>query len=168
MVPRHITLIRHAKSDWADPTLKDFERPLNGRGLRAARMMALRAKNLGWKPDLLLCSGAVRTRETALHFLEAFQLPDALLQMVPDLYEARPETLLQAIRNLSDDHVDVLLFAHNPGLEMLASDLADTSLAFPTCAMARFACASPSWRTCQTAQFRLLHHDFPHNPSLAD
>ena len=37
---KRLTLIRHAKSNWNDPDLTDFERPLNGRGRRDAPVMA--------------------------------------------------------------------------------------------------------------------------------
>ncbi len=35
-----LTLIRHAKSDWGDPNLKDIDRPLNTRGLQDAPLMS--------------------------------------------------------------------------------------------------------------------------------
>lgn len=163
-----VTLVRHAKSSWDDPTLADHERPLNNRGRLAAREMARRAVQEGWRPDLLLTSSAVRTCETAAYFQDAFQLPDRLVQTVAGLYNASPDTLLKVMQGIPETATDVLIFAHNPGLEDLAATLAVRPLHFPTCAVARFACSAGSWKRMKPADLELLHHDFPKNPSLED
>ena len=59
-----LTLLRHAKSSWADTTLKDFDRPLNGRGRDAAPLMGALMRREGLRPDHILCSPAVRARQT--------------------------------------------------------------------------------------------------------
>jgi len=163
-----VTLVRHAKSSWEDPALADHERPLNPRGRLAAEDMARRALQAGWAPDLLLTSTAVRTCETAAYFQDAFQLPDRSLKTVAGLYNASPETLLRVIREIPPDATDVLIFAHNPGLEDLAATLAGSPLHFPTCAVARFACSAASWSVTTPQDLDLQHHDFPRNPSLED
>ena len=57
-------LLRHAKSSWADPGLDDYERPLAKRGVNAGAEMGKYLKRQKLRPDLILCSGAVRTRAT--------------------------------------------------------------------------------------------------------
>jgi phosphohistidine phosphatase SixA len=57
-------LLRHAKSSWDDPKLPDHDRPLNPRGLKAAKRMAQRMHRDNVSPALLLCSSARRARET--------------------------------------------------------------------------------------------------------
>lgn len=163
-----VTLVRHAKSSWEDPTLADHERPLNHRGRAAAEDMARRALHEGWAPDLLLASTAVRTCETAAYFQDVFDLPDRRVQTVAGLYNASPDTLLKVIQGIPADATDVLVFAHNPGLEDLAATLAGRPLHFPTCAVARFACSAAAWSRMKPADLELLHHDFPKNPSLED
>ena len=59
-----LTLLRHAKSDWGDPGLADFDRPLNERGRSDAPRMGKWMAVSGFVPDTVLCSTAVRTRET--------------------------------------------------------------------------------------------------------
>ena len=59
-----LLLLRHAKSAWSDPRLDDHDRPLNGRGERAAKAMADHIAREGPRPDLILCSTAMRTRQT--------------------------------------------------------------------------------------------------------
>ena len=65
---KKLFLIRHAKSNWNDHTLSDIERPLNHRGERNAPTMAQRAAYKWSKPDLILCSPALRARQTAEKF----------------------------------------------------------------------------------------------------
>ena len=55
-----LILVRHAKSDWNDPFLSDFERTLNSRGMQDAPEMAKRFMNRGVMPELIITSPAVR------------------------------------------------------------------------------------------------------------
>jgi phosphohistidine phosphatase len=71
---KNILLLRHAKSAWGDARLEDHERPLNGRGERAAQAMARHLAKKAPRPDLILCSTAVRARQTLAPFL-ALQRP---------------------------------------------------------------------------------------------
>ena len=59
-----VLLMRHAKSDWKDENLADLERPLNQRGQRAAPLMGTLLREKGWAPQRILCSSAVRARQT--------------------------------------------------------------------------------------------------------
>ena len=70
MLPGMLTLslLRHAKSSWADPDLADTERPLAKRGMKAAPLVGAVMKREDLTPDLVLCSPAVRAR--AGHRLE--------------------------------------------------------------------------------------------------
>ncbi|TIQ19396.1 MAG: histidine phosphatase family protein, partial [Mesorhizobium sp.] len=49
---KQLLLLRHAKSSWDDPDLIDFDRPLSGRGLRAAPLVGRELVKRGWLPDL--------------------------------------------------------------------------------------------------------------------
>jgi phosphohistidine phosphatase len=57
-------LLRHAKSDWGDPGLDDHDRPLAARGARAAAVVGVHFAQQGYRPSLVLCSSARRTRQT--------------------------------------------------------------------------------------------------------
>ena len=56
-----LSLLRHAKSSWANRELKDHDRPLAKRGVKAAGAMGAFIAKEGLRPDLILCSGSVRT-----------------------------------------------------------------------------------------------------------
>ena len=58
-------LLRHAKSSWSDPSLHDFDRPLNKRGRKDALKIARAIEERGYQPGTeSLCSTAKRTKET--------------------------------------------------------------------------------------------------------
>ena len=121
---RRILLLRHAKSSWADPDLADRDRPLAPRGRRAAAAMAAAlAAAPGSLPSLVLCSPARRALETLEPLRE--RLPEgACVRIEPPLYMASASRLLARLRRLSDQHPQVLLIGHDPGLHGLALALA--------------------------------------------
>ena len=61
-----LVLVRHAKSDWANPSIDDHDRPLNARGLRDAPRMARALAGTGFRPEVILSSTALRARTTCL------------------------------------------------------------------------------------------------------
>ena len=57
--------MRHAKSSWDMPCLKDSERPLNSRGKKNAPFMGKLLKEKNEIPDLIISSPAKRAYSTA-------------------------------------------------------------------------------------------------------
>ncbi|MEP9402455.1 histidine phosphatase family protein [Sphingomonas sp. VNH70] len=113
-----LTLLRHAKSSWDDSVARDFDRPLNAKGARAATAMGrhLRQERLAF--DHLVASPAVRVAETLDHFARGYgTLPP--VRQDRGLYLASAATLLDAVRALPADAGRALLVGHNPGLEDL-------------------------------------------------
>lgn len=113
-----LTLLRHAKSGWDDPVARDFDRPLNAKGARAAAVMGHHLRDLGLRFDRLVASPAVRVVETLDHFARGYgTLPT--VEQDRELYLASAATLLDRVRALPDDAGRVLMVGHNPGLEDL-------------------------------------------------
>ncbi len=114
-----LTLLRHAKSSWNDPIARDFDRPLNGRGRRAARTMGREMRAQGLTFDRVLASPAVRVVETLEDVAEGYGRP-----LTPEfdrrIYLATPDTLLDLVQQTDEAHSSLLLVGHNPGLERLA------------------------------------------------
>jgi phosphohistidine phosphatase len=120
-----LTLLRHAKSGWDDPVARDFDRPLNAKGARAAETMGRHLRGLDLAFDLVVASPAARVRQTLDHF--AAGLGETLApEWDRRLYLASEATLLDVICALPDSAERVLLVGHNPGLEELALLLAET------------------------------------------
>jgi phosphohistidine phosphatase len=117
-----LTLLRHAKSGWDDPVKRDFDRPLNPRGRRAARTVGREMRNLGLAFDRVLASPARRVVETIEEVAQAFG------PLAPDyderIYLATSTALVELVRETPDDVERLLLVGHNPGLEDLALLLA--------------------------------------------
>ena len=146
-----LSLLRHAKSGWDDPSLSDFARPLNARGRGAARAMGreLRALGLGW--DCVLASPAARVTETIDGLAESY----GPLAPVYDerIYLAPLDTLLELVRATDDAHATLLIVGHNPGMERLALLLSragalhdELALKYPTGALAEITFPVDHWR----------------------
>jgi phosphohistidine phosphatase len=139
---KQLFLLRHAKSSWDDSELVDHDRPLAPRGRRAVKLIAEHLGRQGVKPALVLCSSALRTRETLDGIVAA--LGDGVsVQIEGELYAASEQSLLERLRAVEDGVESLLLIGHNPGLEQLALRLAGgghklavLSRKFPTGALA--------------------------------
>lgn len=119
---KRLTILRHAKSDWGDPGVDDFDRPLNDRGRLAARRIGAVFKSRGMSFTLVLASTARRVRETLDGVAETYgALP---IRFDEDLYLASEPVLLDKIRGAPEADSSLLLVGHNPGLERLVVDLA--------------------------------------------
>jgi phosphohistidine phosphatase len=114
-----LTLLRHAKSSWNDPIARDFDRPLNGRGRRAARTMGREMRAQGLEFDRVLASPAVRVVQTLDDVTDGY---GRSLQPEFDrrIYLATPEALLELVHETDDSASALLIVGHNPGLERLA------------------------------------------------
>ena len=119
---RRLFLLRHAKSNWDDASLRDEERPLAKRGRRAAALLQqhLRARDV--RVDLVLCSPARRTRETWEGVCAGLH-SDPDVRFVPAVYEATSSELLDQLRDVAPSVGSVLIIGHNPGIETLAAEL---------------------------------------------
>jgi phosphohistidine phosphatase len=147
---RTLYLLRHAKSSWDDDTLADHDRPLAPRGVRDAKRIAKHLRSVDAQPDLVLCSSAVRTRQT-LDLIKS-SLGDAPVRVEDGLYAASADALLEQLRGLPESAHAVLVIGHNPGLHDLAHILAasgpnleDLAAKFPTGALATLAVDRPTW-----------------------
>jgi phosphohistidine phosphatase len=113
-----LTLLRHAKSGWDDPVGRDFDRPLNPRGRRAARAVGREMKAQGLAFGRVLASPARRVVETLEEVAAAYG--PLRPEFDQRLYLASTATLLEIVRASPEDVGRLLLVGHNPGLEELA------------------------------------------------
>ena len=139
-----LLLLRHAKSSWQSEGQRDFERPLNERGLKAAPLVGgyLRKERVG--VDLVLASPAERARHTATLFVEAAQLA-ARVRYDERIYEASVERLLEIVSQVGDEANAVLLVGHNPGMTNLLELLTGVAEHMPTAALAKVTLDIEKW-----------------------
>ncbi|MEO0499871.1 MAG: histidine phosphatase family protein [Pseudomonadota bacterium] len=115
---KSVTLLRHAKSSWDDPVERDFDRPLNMKGRRAATRMGRYLRDEGLTFDHLVASPAVRVIETLDGVEEGYGAKIAAA-FDKRVYMAAGETLLDIVHETDADADRLLLMGHNPGLEDL-------------------------------------------------
>jgi phosphohistidine phosphatase len=146
-----LTLLRHAKSGWDDPVARDFDRPLNPKGQRAAAMMGRHMKSLGLGFDHVVASPAVRVAETLEHVGRGFG-SDLAPHWDQRVYLASVATLLDIVHDLPPSAGRVLLVGHNPGLEELVLTLVASGalreaveVKFPTASLAEMHFAVDDW-----------------------
>ena len=111
-----ILLLRHAKSAWSDPRLDDHDRPLNRRGEQAAKAMADHIARHEPRPELILCSTAMRTRQTLAPLIKLLDAPAPPIALENGLYLASEDVLLAHLQAVADDVATVLLIGHNDGI----------------------------------------------------
>ncbi len=125
MSTKTLYIARHAKSSWDDPTLSDFDRPLNARGMRDAPRMAKLLAEENVAPQIIVSSPAKRARTTAEIYQE-----DIGGELVFDerIYEASEMTLRYLVDEYLDKYDAVMIVGHNPGLTALADRLSDADI----------------------------------------
>ena len=141
---RTLYLLRHAKSSWKDETLRDFDRPLKGRGRKAAEQIGQVLAEEKLKSPLVISSPAVRARETTELVLESagFKVKPRFEERI---YEASVPTLLEIVRSIADSAGTAIMVGHNPGFENLLSYLTGDHRHMPTCALAKIEFDVASW-----------------------
>ena len=171
---RTLLLLRHAKSSWSDPTLADFDRPLNKRGRNAAPLMGEYLRKHGLVPELVLCSAARRAIETwglAGEAMSKGGAAPAQTKYLRSLYLAPPSRMLAALRRTPDEVESVLMVGHNPGFEHLAMGLAGPGskaeaerrmeAKFPTAALAELRFEVKHWRDIGPETGKLVRFVIP-------
>jgi phosphohistidine phosphatase len=148
-----LMLLRHAKSSWDDGSLRDFDRPLAPRGESAAPRIGAYMAEQGLAPQLILCSPAVRTRQTVdlvLPHLEG----DPTVVYEDRFYLAAPSVLLARLRRIEAKVRRVMIVGHDPGMQGLTLDLSGSgdpelleavAAKFPTAGLAVIRFKAKDW-----------------------
>jgi phosphohistidine phosphatase len=150
-----LSLLRHAKSSWSNPTLPDRERPLATRGVTDAPLMGKAMAERGIDPELVLCSSARRTRDTLDLVLPELRV-EPKVDYVDALYHASPEQMLEMLHGIQPGANRVMLVGHNPEIQAFALDLVGAgpkhfrdrlSMKYPTAGLAVINFASGLWKS---------------------
>lgn len=152
---RTLMLMRHAKSDWKQHGLADHDRPLNGRGRRAAPLMGENLKSQGLTVDVILASSALRVQET-VQLLQPSWGSQAEVLTEQALYLATPDEIARHVESLSDAWGASMVIGHNPGICALACHLAGEAVEMPTAAVVVLQSEADTWlNSISTAEWRL-------------
>lgn len=176
-------IFRHAKSDWNDARLRDFDRPLNKRGRKGAEVMGRHICEHGIRWQRILASPAVRVTQT-IEIAANAAGKSAPVSWDRRIYLANSATLMDVLRDQGGDPESILLIGHNPGLEDLIFDLVPDDGSsplrdiveekFPTAAYAVLELGIDGWPDIDENCARLVHLVRPRDldpelgPSLTD
>ena len=164
---KHLLVIRHAKSSWGDPSLPDYDRPLNDRGKHDSPMMAQRLLAKSIAIDAFLSSPAKRAHKTATLFAAAYKYDKEKIILIPELYHASPANFFEAIAQAPAKASTIAVFSHNPGITEFVNMLTDVRIDdMPTCAIFGVQVAAQSWTDFKTAPKTFWFFDYPKSLSV--
>lgn len=152
-VTRRLILLRHAESSLNEFSMRDHDRPLSKAGRADAVSVSHKLQQLNWVPELILCSDAMRTRETLSIMQEQVKgFLQAAVHFIPSFYSVAAmdgqtaEHLQQMICKFSrNDILTVMCMGHNKGWEEAASLLTGSEVELKTCNAALLEAAGKSW-----------------------
>lgn len=159
-----LSLLRHAKSDWSGPGMDDFDRPLAPRGREAAPRMGAYMASVGLRPQLILCSEAVRTRQT-LDLVRPYLGDAARISIERGLYLASSASMIARLRRVAPPVSHVLMIGHDPGMHETAmalpgsgdpATLATLAQKFPTAALCVITFPAADWADIAPGTGRLV------------
>ncbi len=163
---KRLGLLRHAKSDWTDEALRDFDRGLNDRGRKGAALMGRHIRDHAIRWQAIIASPATRIRHTIEAAAQAAG-SSPRVEWDERAYLGSSAALSEILKEVDDRMSDVMLCAHSPGLEMLLLDLAGHEAGnllldivkdkYPTGAFAVLELAIESWRELGPGCGRLVH-----------
>ncbi len=158
-----LILIRHAKSSWDDPTLPDFDRPLNDRGKKDAPKMAKRLADKKINIDAFISSPAKRAKKTAELFIKEFDRDENEIILFPSLYHADVNDFYEAISVVDDKFKSIAVFSHNPGITSFANKLVEKAQLdnMPTSSVFAVKADIKNWSEFKDAKKEFLFFDFP-------
>lgn len=143
---RTIYFLRHAKSSW-ETNVEDLQRPLNARGKKDALLLSNFAEKQLKRPDFVGVSAAMRTRQTADYFLQAFNVSDANVTYDQGSYDFSGESVMRFIKSIDNRHRIVMLVGHNHAFTALVNMLGSKSIDHvPTCGMTVIDFECDSWQ----------------------
>lgn len=107
-------LMRHAKSSWDQPGVKDYDRAITNQGIERTQRIIQFLKQQQLSFDLIISSSATRAKSTAVIIAAEFGYDQNEIQMEKCLYESDIASYFEVLELIPDNIQRVLLVAHNP------------------------------------------------------
>jgi phosphohistidine phosphatase len=162
MTQRRLIIVRHAKTEESHPA-GDHARTLTERGMRDAAALGEWLQVGALMPDVVLCSTAVRARQTLVHLGHTLAT-----ELYEQLYLAEPDAMLQLLAQCDDALKTVMVIGHNPGLHALVvalmhdatheEDVQQLAQKFPTCTAAVLELSVSHWSELCPHSGTLTHY----------
>lgn len=139
-------ILRHAKSSWDNPDLRDYDRPLNKRGKKDAPRMGKYLKKANLIPDRILSSSAKRARKTAKRFAKACGYTGKIIKL-DSFYHAPVGIYFETLQTLPDKYKNIMVVGHNPTMEQLVHHITGQYQQMPTTALAHITLPIDNWES---------------------
>jgi len=158
---KKLFLVRHAKSSWDDSQLKDYDRPLKGRGVKDANIVSTWLSQNAECPNKLFSSPATRALHTAMIFSRNLNFPFSSISIDDQLYFTSSEGLFDFMRKIDDAHESIMIFSHNPTITDFVNQCTQQSIYnVPTSGVVCIKYDIKSWKDISN-EGHLLFFDYP-------
>lgn len=161
---KKLVLVRHAKSDWGNESLKDIDRHLSDKGYSDAYAMSEWFMQHNPMPELLVSSPATRAVSTAFIFARAFGIREGQVKLADGIYESSANRLMETVSEFNNSANTVMMFGHNPGFTNFVNEV-NKDLLFenvPTCGVVMLEFDIDNWKDILTKkEAKLAGYKFP-------
>jgi len=159
---KKIYLLRHAKSNWKEEGLSDFDRSLNKRGKADLKFMAQRLKNFGVMPDLIISSPAKRAKSTSKRVARIIGYDESKISYEYALYNSSYQNYRYLLDSLDDSLKTLFIVAHNPTITETGEILSGAILTnMPTCSIVCIEFNTESFKDIKENSGKILFFDYP-------
>ncbi len=159
---KRLYILRHAKSDWSDPSLDDFDRGLKKRGKNDIKLIAQWLKDQNIVPDFILSSPAKRAKKTLKVLKNILNIKKESIKFDSNIYEADINYLIKMLSKLDDRYDAVFLIGHNPSLNELAEFLSNTIITnIPTSGIVAIEFDMDSWSKIKSKKGKIIFFQYP-------
>ena len=161
-----LLITRHAKSDWDNEELTDFERTLNARGMKDAPAMAKLIASKVSKIDKIVSSSAVRAFSTAKFFAQAFDYDENEIEKNIEFYTNGAKHIIKILMSQNNENDVVMIFGHNPTVSSLvAYFIGEVVGNLPTCSVACIDFDVDNWQDIDKINGKLRFFEKPSRPA---
>jgi phosphohistidine phosphatase len=159
---KELVLIRHTKSSWKELGMRDFDRPLKKDRISDADVVFKELNRLKLSPDKILCSPAVRTKQTAEIFCTQTGYNFNSIEFDMRLYESSAEEYLEVIHEQEKVVNTLVVFGHNPSVTILAGLFVQNAIYnLPTTGVVWLSFESEDWKISRNTPSLLKHFITP-------
>ncbi len=159
---KRLYILRHAKSDWSDSDLDDFDRGLKKRGKNDIKLISLWLKKHNVKPDFVISSPAKRAKKTLEVLRDILNIKNEIIKFDPNIYEANVKYLVDMLSKLDNRKKEVFLIGHNPSLNDLVEFFSDTIITnIPTSGVIAIEFDIKNWNEIKRKKGNIIFFEYP-------
>lgn len=159
----NLILLRHARPMDRAISGSDLDRALHPKGIESVASLCQRWPAVLPPPDKILCSPALRTRQTANELIKRLELNTDCMEVINALYMADVQTMESCLFSQSPGLRTLCVIGHNPGITGWFQSF-DPPVDFPfltPCGMASVRFEGEGWNQFPLASKTVTHIDIP-------